>query len=353
LRMEAYYNVREPGSFGGVNALHSLMKLKGNQVTKKQVVDWLAKQEAYNLHKPVRRRFPRRKIFSRGIDYLWQADLADMTHLAEHNDGNRYLLTVIDVFSKYAFVSMLKKKDAKSVTEAFERVLSKGREPHKLQTDKGKEFLNDTFQKSLKDRGIQFFVSQNDDIKASVVERFNRTLKTKMWKYFTHHNTYKFTDVLQDMVHSYNHTHHRTIGRAPVTVTTENAGEVREKMYGNEKTVGTPKLKAGDNVRISKTRRVFDKGYLPNWTEEIFTVDKSVRTTPVTYKIVDYDGEAVEGSFYDKELQKVEKSDNVYKVEKILRTRRRAGRKEYFVKWRGYPDKFNSWVDDADMTGII
>ena len=74
---------------------------------------------------------------------------------------------------------------------------------------------------------------------------------------------------------------------------------------------------------------------------------------PVTYKIIDYDGESVEGSFYDKELQKVEKTDDVYKIEKILRTRRRAGQKEYFVKWRGYPSKFNSWVNDVDLTSII
>jgi hypothetical protein len=354
--MEAYYDVREPGSFGGVNALYRLMKSKGSRATKKQIVDWLAEQEAYNLHKPIRRRFPRRKIYSRGIDYLWQADLADMTHLADHNDGYRYLLTVIDVFSKYSFVTALKKKNAKSVTEAFERVLVGGRKPLKLQTDKGKEFVNDEFQKMLKSKGIQFFVSQNDDIKASVVERFNRTLKTKMWKYFTHRNTYKFIDVLQDMVYSYNHTHHRTIGRSPVDVTTGNAGEVWEKMYGDDEdraVAREPKLKVGDKVRISKTRRVFGKGYLPNWTEEIFTVNEAIRTKPTTYKLADYDGEVLEGSFYDRELQKVTKTDDVYKVEHILRTRRRAGRKEYFVKWRGYPKKFNSWVDEADLTDAI
>ena len=121
--MEDYYSVREPGSYGGVNALRRLMRAKGERVTQKQTTDWLAEQEAYNLHKPVRRRFVRRKIFSRGIDYLWQADLADMTHLAEHNDSFRYLLTVIDVFSKYAFVATLKKKDSKSVVEAFAKIL--------------------------------------------------------------------------------------------------------------------------------------------------------------------------------------------------------------------------------------
>mgnify|MGYP002144364721 CR=1 FL=1 len=353
--MEAYYDVREPGSYGGINALRRLMKLKGNNVTTKNIIDWLTEQEAYNLHKPIRRRFRRRKIFARGIDYLWQADLVDMTHLANQNDGYRYLLTVIDVFSKFAFVVALKKKNATSVTEAFESIFARGRKPLKLQTDKGREFVNDVFQKRLKDLNVQFYTTSNEDIKASVVERFNRTLKTKMWKYFTHRNTYEFINVLQDMVHSYNHTHHRTIGRAPATVDADNSVEVYEKMYGKENGLRskTFKFAVGDKVRISKTRRVFDKGYLPNWTEEIFTVSETMKTIPPTYKIVDYGGEAIQGSFYDHELQKVVKSDDVYKIDKIIRTRRRGGGKQFLVKWKGYPNKFNSWVDESDLTSAI
>ena len=144
--MEAYYDVKAPGSYGGIDALYRLMKQRGENVTRKQVANWLAEQETYGLHKPVRRRFARRKIYSRGIDYLWQADLVDMSHLVEENDGYRYLLTVIDVFSKQAWVKKLKKKDGKSVTDAFNEIFVT-RKPVKLQTDKGKEFLNTTFQR--------------------------------------------------------------------------------------------------------------------------------------------------------------------------------------------------------------
>ena len=150
--MDDYYNVREPGSYGGVNALHRLMRAKGKRFTQKQVIDWLTEQEAYSLHKPVRRRFARRKIFSRGIDYLWQADLVDMIHLADHNDGFRYLLTVIDVFSKYAFVVALKKKDSRSVVDAFDKIVKEEkRKPSKLQTDKGKKFVNSALRTKLED----------------------------------------------------------------------------------------------------------------------------------------------------------------------------------------------------------
>ena len=174
LIMEAYFNVRSPGCYGGVQVLYRLMEGKK---TRKQVADWLARQDAYTLHRPIRRRFPRRKIFARDIDYLWQADLVDMTHMVDYNDGYRFFLTVIDVFSKFAWAVALKKKDARTVSEAFESIIDE-RKPPKLQTDKGKEFINTFFQDKLHYNGIQFYVSQIKDIKANVVERFNRTLKT-------------------------------------------------------------------------------------------------------------------------------------------------------------------------------
>ena len=279
-----------------------------------------------------------------------------MTYLADQHDGFRYLLTVIDVFSKYAFAVAFKKKDAKSVVEAFEKVLAEGRKPLKLQIDKGKEFVNESFLAKLRAKGIQYYTSQNEDVKCSVVERFNRTLKTKMWKYFTHRNTYRFIDVLSDMIYSYNRSYHRTIGRAPADVSTENADDVRKIKYGgndNNSINSKNKFKIGDLVRISKTRRTFEKEYLPNWTEEIFTVDEAKRTNPPTYKLADYGGEIIEGTFYDHELQRVIKRDDIYKIEKILRTRRRGSNKEYFVKWRGYPDKFNSWVNETSISNVI
>jgi len=348
--MEAYYDVRTPGSFGGVNALYRTMKNKG--IKRKDVAEWLSTQDAYTLHKPIRRRFQRRKIYAKNIDYLWQADLADMSHLADYNDGMRFLLTVIDVLSKHAWVQPLQRKSSTNIIEAFD-IIFKERRPQKLQTDKGKEFVNAAFQQKLRENGVQFYTSQNEDIKASIVERFNRTLKTKMWKYFTHNNTYKYVDVLQDMVYSYNHSYHRTIGRTPASVNKDNEKAVIERMYGKDIQISRPRLKKGDTVRISKTRRTFEKGYLPNWTEEIFTISEVFRTSPATYALEDYDGEKLQGTFYDTELQPVKKTDDVYKVEKVIKTRKKGRLTEYFVKWRGYPDKFNSWVKEGDIGDAI
>ena len=174
-----------------------------------------------------------------------------------------------------------------------------------------------------------------------------------MWKLFTHHSTYRYVDALNDMIHSYNNTFHPTIGQKPSSVKEENVNKIRQRMYGSTDVRSRVKLEVGDKVRISKTKHVFEKGYLPNWTEEIFTVSEAIATSPPTYKIIDYGGEEVKGSFYDKELQRIDKKDEVYKVEKILRTRRKNGVKEYFVKWKSYPDKFNTWVTEAGMASTI
>ena len=159
------------------------------------------KQDAYTLHKPSRIHFKRRKTLSRGIDDLWQADLADVSSLSKYNDSYRYLLTCIDVFSKKARVVPLKNKTGVALREAFATMI-KDVKPKLLQTDKGTEFPNWAFQQFLKDNEIRHYTSENEDIKCSVVERWNRTLKTKMWRYFTYASTLRDVDVLPALVGS-------------------------------------------------------------------------------------------------------------------------------------------------------
>jgi hypothetical protein len=237
----------------------------------------------------------------------------------------------------------MKTKTGKEVTEAFLQILNE-RKCHMLQTDKGTEYLNSTFQSMLKRNDIHFYTSENEDLKAAVVERFNRTLKTKMFKYFSYKNTLKYTDVLDDLLHSYNNTYHRSIGMTPSQVDTSNENTIAKRLYPIKP---KPKWKfdVGDKVRISKAKRVFKKGYLPNWTDELFTIVERFPTHPVTYALKDYGGEDIKGKFYEFEIQKVIKEDDVYDVEKILKTRKRKGKTQHLVKWKGYPDKFNSWID--------
>jgi len=195
-----------------------------------EVRKFFAGRDAYTMHKPRKIRFLRRRTFSKGIEDLYQIDLADVSNLSSFNDGMRYLLTCIDVFSKRAWAIPIKTKSARSVAEAFEKILNEG-PCNMVQSDKGTKFLNSTFQSMLRRHGIHFYTGDNKDLKASVVERFNRTLKTKMYRYFTHANTQRYVDVLDDLVHSYSNTYHQSIGMAPVEVGPHNENDDRARLY--------------------------------------------------------------------------------------------------------------------------
>ena len=170
-----------------------------------------------------------------------------------------------------------------------------------------------------------------------------------MWKYFTSKGTNKYIDALPKLVSSYNNSKHRSIGTAPILVTKENEHKVWETLFGTKQRTKKQKFKfeIGDLVRVSRYKMIFEKGYLANWTEEIFKIYKRKGTPVPTYKLKDWSGEEIEGNFYEKEIQKVSKSDqDTYRVEKVIRKRKRNGKTEFYVKWLGYPSKFNSWVSN-------
>ena len=154
--------------------------------------------------------FRKRRVFVNGVDEIWAADLVDMQSLAKFNSGNRYLLTVIDVFSKYGWIVPLKSKTGAEVAETFNTIF-KERRPDKLWVDKGKEFYN----KNVKALGVELYSTENEE-KSCIVERWNRTMKEKMFKYFTANNTRRYVDVLVEMVNKYNNTRHSSIKMTPV-----------------------------------------------------------------------------------------------------------------------------------------
>lgn len=338
-----YYEQSQPGSYGGIRPL---ARYSGSPI--KTVTKWLSSQDTYTLHKPIRKTFPRRKTFAKGINDLFQADLVEMQSMSRANDGYRYILTCIDVFSKYAFAIPLKDKKGSTVSAAFETIFAE-RTPVFLQTDRGVEFLNHQVQDVLRKHDVRHYSSLNDDIKAACVERYNRTLKSRMYRYMTHHHTNRWVDALQSIVDSYNRTVHRSIGMPPIDVNVENEDAVARRLYPPKPALSW-KYQTGDRVRIGKYKHVFGKGYLPNWSEEIFTVADRHPTFPVTYGLTDLSGEPIKGKFYEQEIQKIDKTDDVYQVERVLKTRKRAGKLEHFVKWKGYPSKFNSWTTDILKT---
>ena len=180
---------KDPGCPGSLGGLH--------RQTVQHLRPHLEKELAYTLHKPVRCRFPTLRVQVWGIDHQWVADLVEVQRLAKHNGGTQYLLTVLDVLSKYMWVEPLKDKTSRSLAQAWECLLKRAhpRRPRQLQTDQGREFYNCTFQQVLKKHAIHHF-STYGDTKASVIERLNRTLKERLYRYLTTANTLTFVDVL-------------------------------------------------------------------------------------------------------------------------------------------------------------
>lgn len=352
LLADIYYDPSHPAGYAGIRKLQVAAKQYYPKVSLEQIKAWLQKQKTYTLHKPIRRKFQRRQTRVGGIDIQWQADLADLQKLMKDNDQYRYLLCVIDVFSKYAWVIPIFNKTGNTLIKAFQTILKSGRSPKSLQTDKGSEFKNKEFQQFLKKKKIHFFTTENPETKASIVERFQRSLKSRMWKYFTHEKTRCYIDVLQDMVHAYNHSFHRSIQRTPASVTPDTEPEVARHLYGSKNKIKSLPVQVGDLVRINKTKKTFDKGYLPNWTTELFKVTSIRHSSPPTVKLEDLGGEAIEGSFYLPEIQAI-KDTEIYEIQSVLarRTRNVGGKKirEIKVHWEGYPSKFDSWIPASHL----
>lgn len=338
---KSYYDPRSTASLGGRTRL---VKSVGSAS-----VNWLKSQDAYTLHKQPKRKFKRRKYIVSGIDDLWQADLADFSTLAESNEGFKYALVVIDVFSKYVWVKYVKNKTAEEVMAAFKMLLmSEERKPTNLMTDKGKEFDNSLLRQYLTENEINFYTAQNPQTKAAVAERVIRTLKNRLYRYFTYKQSWKYLNVLQNIVYSYNRTRHRSIGMAPVDVTKESEGKVRKQLYPVTY-IDQPKFKftVGESVRIAQEKPVFGKGYHQQWSEEIFKVLKQLDTHPPVYKLKDFGGEVIVGTFYEPELQSVIDT-GIYKVSDIIETRLNNGVKEHLVRWKGYPESMNSWITNFE-----
>ena len=254
---------------------------------------------ADELHKPVIQKFKKRKVYSQFKDNIWGVDLADMQSLSRKNKVIKYLLCAIDLYSKYAFVIPLENKKGISITNGFNKIIKQyNRKPNKIWVDQGREFYNNVFKKWLSDNYIIMYSTYNEG-KSVVAERFIRTLKSKLYKHMTAIGKNVYYDVLDDVVNKYNNTKHSTIKMKPIDV-----GNNNKKVYIDEHNKKDSRFKVDDRVRISKFKNIFAKGYTPNWSSEIFIVDKVNDTVPYTYNLKDLNDEEILGSFYDRELQK-------------------------------------------------
>ncbi|XP_062619356.1 uncharacterized protein LOC134280919 [Saccostrea cucullata] len=295
---KVYYDPSTAGSFTGVDKLCRYVQKEGKyDISKYKVRKWLQRQEPYSLQRPMRRHYRRNQVVVAGLDDQWDADLTDMTKFSKENEGVQF------------------------------------------------------------DHNIEHFYSQNTEVKANYAERAIKTIKTKMYRYMTFKQSQRYIDRLQEFAQSYNKTYHRTIDTEPELVRPNNEEEVRVSTFLSREEISRKqskrpyKFKVGDKVRISKISSIFDREYDQKWSGEIFIVFRRfLRNGIPVYKLKDYNDEAITGTFYQPELQKVDvRDEDTFKIEKILKTRGRGPNKQYFVKWLHWPKKFNSWINADDM----
>ena len=249
---------------------------------------------------------------------------------------------VIDVFSKFGWAAPLKFKSGESVRTGLEALFSQST-PKKLWADHAYEVCNVKVQRLLKKHNIELYSTENEE-KCSVIERWNRTIKTKLWKYFTANGTHRWIDILQPLIDKYNSTKHRSIGLTPLDARKpSNYQQVFKNLYFKkvQQNRKPPKYNVGDKVRLAIQKDKFEKAYIINWTDKVYTIKEVKRTIPPTYTVEDDRGKQHKGTFYEQELQK--NKDERFRIEKVLQYKTVRGKRYGLVKWIGYDDSYNSW----------
>ncbi|KAL3112524.1 hypothetical protein niasHT_018730 [Heterodera trifolii] len=317
----------------------------------------------YTLFKPKREKFRRLRTVPTGfmtgefcpryfhvIGSDLQADLADFQALSRKNSGYRYLLLAVDVLSRRMFSSPVKSKRPADVKRAFEEVFGQmPKLPETMYTDRGLEFVAKPMKEFFAENGIKKYETSSMK-KAAVAERAIRTLKTRLYKYFSAKNTSAWVDVLPKFLSAINNSVCRATGHRPNEITDANAREVWKRVYGEGLVPADkrPKIKAGETVRIPEPKHIFEKGYIPNYSDHVYTVDEAWSTNPQHYLLKDYYGTKLKRKFYLPELTKVQIDENtMYRIEKKYKERMRDEKKEILVKFIGFPEKY--WVTHEDF----
>ncbi|MCG7874702.1 MAG: hypothetical protein N0E59_20985 [Candidatus Thiodiazotropha taylori] len=350
-----YFNPASPAAFSSLDKLYRFVRKDGKYVLgKHKIRKWLLSQESYAVHREDRSRFKRRRVIAPYKDYQFDADTADMSFYVDQNDGYKYFVLLIDIFSRYVWTVALKSKTAQEMIKALKSVFSQGRVCYQLRSDKGKEFLNAPVSAYLKRMGIKHFETQNQP-KSNYAERAIRTIKARLHRYMTHKQTHKWVNVLGEITDSYNHTYHRSIKQSPSSVREKD--EVYQWKLQYDSLPKKPKapyaryrFKVGDEVRVSFLRRAFQKEHDERWSREIFTiVARSMKNAIPQYDLQDYSGTAVKGKFYQNQLLKAYPSDK-FLIDSVLKRRKRSGREEVLVKWKGWDKRYNSWIKSSQLS---
>lgn len=351
-----YFDPASPAAFSSLDKLYKFVRKDGKYVLgKNKIRKWLLRQESYAVHREDRSRFKRRRVIAPYKDYQFDADTADMSFYVSHNNGYKYFVLLIDIFSRYVWTVPLKTKTGQEMVKALKSVFSQ-RKCHQLRTDKGTEYLNRFTAAYFKEIGIKHFETQNQP-KSNYAERAIRTIKARLHRYMTYKQTHKWIDVLKEITNSYNNTYHRSIKQSPASVRDKDEVYQWKLQYDtlpekprDKAPYARYRFKVGEEVRISFLRRAFQKQHDERWSREIFTItERSMKNGIPQYSLQDYSGTAVKGKFYQNQLLKAFPSDK-FLIERVLKRRKRTGAaEEVLVKWKGWDKRYNSWIKASEL----
>jgi hypothetical protein len=347
---KAYKNVSGGYSFGGPQKL----KNKFPDVKLSTIKKFLATQPTYTLQHPLRKRFDTRSVRSSAINQIWGGDLMSMQNLTKHNRGYNYIMIFVDVLSKFMYTRPLKTKTPKEVGKAFLNIINvSGKSPGTLWCDKGTEFTGSPFKTLLSQTNIGMYHT-GLHIKVSPVERVIRTLRNRIYRFFTANNTSCWVDSLEDITTGYNASSHRSIGMAPRKVNKLNIKTVLNRMYPpktNKKWKKKQKFRVGDTVRVGGLKSVLSKEAYQSYSTEVFKITNiDNRYRPITYELSDLQNEKIVGAFYNEELVGASYDPTAtYPIQKIIKTVGSGLRKKHLVRWLGYGKSFDSYVMAKDM----
>lgn len=291
---ESVINIWKSNNFIGLQKLQKILKEKDIKIKTNDLKDIISKQRTAQIHKQFRKNQKTLgHIVSYAKDYKWQIDLADMQAYSSKNRGYKYILLAVDIFSRKAYAEPLKNKTEKEVTDSFHKIVER-EVPKILMSDKGSEFINNVFEKELKDNNIEHQLAEVGDHHAlGIIDRLTRTLKEMTYKHFTESGTVNWIDNLQKMIEVYNNLPHGGINdKKPNEVGVNNEEILQLNLIKKAEVEGKEiNIKEGDKVRI-RLKSFMRKGYEPRYSEEIYSVTKVFKSSVVLsdgkkYKISD------------------------------------------------------------------
>lgn len=351
-----YFNADDEAAFGGVSRLYKAVKDRGLGYTLDQVKEWLQSQDAYSSFKPVNHNIVRPKVIVPDKFYQMDTDTVNMTKYSNQNKSYKYILILIDIFTRYLFTYPLKTLTGKEMVKALTYIFQTYNiRPQRIRSDRGSEYISTMVQDFFRDNNITSFTTTNE-VKANIAERVIKTIKSAITRHMYKYKNKKWVNILPEVTKAYNNRYHRSIKMSPAKAMVSDKSKVffnqyydLKKFYRSPNKINLKtefKFDLEDRVKLARFRTPFQREYDQKWTNEVFiiTAREYSQDIPV-YQVKDYLNIPIIGKFYENELEKVSvQSDVKFKIDKVIKSEKKGKTKGFIVSWKGRSNDDTTWV---------